>query len=121
MALSLHPDRGERLAHRRRIGIVDPFDPARTREHEREPAARLLVARHDREQVVGAQTRAARASAARARATSCSWCATARRVDPLERARELRREHETDRDRLAVQQRVTRSRSRARARACGRS
>ena len=32
------------LAHRAGVGVVDPLDPVRPVEHEREPATRLLVA-----------------------------------------------------------------------------
>ena len=64
---------------------------ARARQHEREPAGRLLVARHDREQIVGRAGRAVPSSAAPTHASELLGPVDLRRRDPLERAREVRR------------------------------
>ena len=117
----LHSDCGQRLAHRARIGIVHPFDPVRTVEHEREPTARLLVARHDREEVVGAQPRRRVRRQPQRRDETLRFASTSSGGTRSSTAPRCAANTKPDRDRFTVQQRVTgRGLERVR-RPCGRS
>ena len=100
-----HTDRGERDVEGAGIGVVDGLEAERAGQHEGEPADRLLVAPHRRQQrvgIAGARDRRRQVEGG----DDVAVVGDGLGVDALERAGERSREHQADRDRLAVQQLV---------------